>query len=92
MPSKQLDSGKSPRFAQPATFMRLPHQVDLGGLCGTAGAGHERVGRASDLLPALDRAAGAGGLNVVEIIVDAELGLRRRAELRDAVDTALAAM
>ena len=32
MPSKQLDSGKSPRFAQPATFMRLPHQTDLAGV------------------------------------------------------------
>ena len=32
MPSKQLDSGKSPRFAQPATFMRLPHQTDLRGV------------------------------------------------------------
>jgi len=32
MPSKQLDSGKSPRFAQPATFMRLPHQTDLHGV------------------------------------------------------------
>jgi agmatinase len=30
--SKQLDSGKSPRFAQPATFMRLPHQTDLTGV------------------------------------------------------------
>jgi agmatinase len=30
--SNQLDSGKSPRFAQPATFMRLPHQVDLHGV------------------------------------------------------------
>ena len=29
MKSRQLDSGKSPRFAQPATFMRLPHQTDL---------------------------------------------------------------
>jgi agmatinase len=29
MPSIQRDSGKSPRFAQPATFMRLPHQTDL---------------------------------------------------------------
>jgi 2-succinyl-5-enolpyruvyl-6-hydroxy-3-cyclohexene-1-carboxylate synthase len=67
-----------------------PHAVDIGGLCGAAGAGHERVERASDLLPALDRAAGAGGLNVVEVIVDAELGLRRRREMRDAVDTALA--
>ena len=32
MKSKQLDSGKSPRFAQPATFMRLPHQTDLAGV------------------------------------------------------------
>ena len=67
-----------------------PHTVDIGALCGAAGAGHERVERASNLLPALDRAAGAGGLNVVEVMVDAELGLRRRREMRDAVDTALA--
>jgi agmatinase len=32
MPSFQRDSGKSPRFAQPATFMRLPHQTDLSGV------------------------------------------------------------
>jgi agmatinase len=32
MPSRQRDSGQSPRFAQPATFMRLPHQTDLGGV------------------------------------------------------------
>jgi 2-succinyl-5-enolpyruvyl-6-hydroxy-3-cyclohexene-1-carboxylate synthase len=67
-----------------------PHTVDIGALCGAAGAGHERVERASDLLPALDRAAGAGGLNVVEVMVDAELGLRRRREMPDAVDTAMA--
>ncbi|MGH2640525.1 MAG: 2-succinyl-5-enolpyruvyl-6-hydroxy-3-cyclohexene-1-carboxylic-acid synthase [Actinomycetota bacterium] len=67
-----------------------PHAVDIGGLCGAAGAGHERVERASDLLPALDRAAGAGrGIRVVEVAVDAELGLRRRAELQAAVDAAL---
>jgi hypothetical protein len=40
-------------------------------------------------LPALDGAAGAGGLNVVEVVVDAELGLRRRREIREAVDSAL---
>ncbi|HJQ72429.1 MAG TPA: 2-succinyl-5-enolpyruvyl-6-hydroxy-3-cyclohexene-1-carboxylic-acid synthase [Actinomycetota bacterium] len=67
-----------------------PHTVDIGGLCGAAGADHERVERAPDLLPALDRAAGAGrGIRVVEVVVDAELGLRRRAELRSAVDAAL---
>ena len=32
MPSVQRDSGKSPRFAQPATFMRLPYQTDLAGV------------------------------------------------------------
>jgi 2-succinyl-5-enolpyruvyl-6-hydroxy-3-cyclohexene-1-carboxylate synthase len=69
-----------------------PHAVDIGGLCGAAGASHERVERASDLVPALDRAAGAGGLNVVEVMVDAELGLRRRGEMREAVDAALAGM
>jgi 2-succinyl-5-enolpyruvyl-6-hydroxy-3-cyclohexene-1-carboxylate synthase len=66
-----------------------PHGLDLGAICQAAGAGHERVERARDLLPALDRAAGAGGLAVVEVIVDAELGLRRRQELRDAIDAAL---
>ena len=67
-----------------------PHTVDIGALCEAAGAGHERVERASGLVPALDRAAGAGGLNVVEVMVDAELGLLRRREMRDAVDAALA--
>ncbi len=68
-----------------------PHAVDIGRLCGAAGAGHERIERATELLPALDRAAGAGrGIRVVEVAVDAELGLRRRVELRGAVDAALA--
>ena len=65
-----------------------PHAVEIGTLCESAGAGHERVDRASDLIPALDRAAG-GGVHVVEVVVDAELGLRRRWELRDAVDRTL---
>jgi 2-succinyl-5-enolpyruvyl-6-hydroxy-3-cyclohexene-1-carboxylate synthase len=67
-----------------------PHTVDIAGVCAAAGAGHERVERAEDLLPALDRSAGAGrGIRVIEVVVDAELGLRRRAELRAAVDGAL---
>jgi 2-succinyl-5-enolpyruvyl-6-hydroxy-3-cyclohexene-1-carboxylate synthase len=66
-----------------------PHGLDLGALSRAAGAGHDRVERARDLLPALDRAAGAGGLRVVEVTVDAELGLRRRQELRDEVDRVL---
>ena len=67
-----------------------PHGLEIGALCAAAGAGHERVERASGLRPALDRATGAGGLRVVEVEVDPELGLRRRAELRDEIDRALA--
>ena len=67
-----------------------PHAVDIGGVCAAAGAGYQRVEHASDLLPALDQAAGVGrGIRVIDLIVDAELGLRRRAELRAAVDAAL---
>ena len=68
-----------------------PHAVDFGSLCRAADAGHDRVERASDLRPALDRAAAARGLNVVEVVVDAELGLRRRQELRDEIDRVLTA-
>jgi agmatinase len=32
MKSRQRDSSVSPRFCQPATFMRLPHQTDLHGV------------------------------------------------------------
>jgi 2-succinyl-5-enolpyruvyl-6-hydroxy-3-cyclohexene-1-carboxylate synthase len=66
-----------------------PHEVDIGGVCAAAGAGHERVERASNLPPALDRAAEGGGVRVVEVDVDPELGLRRRSELRDGVASAL---
>src|SRR5947207_7084519 len=32
MKSTQRDSSNSPRYAQPATFMRLPHRTDLAGV------------------------------------------------------------
>jgi 2-succinyl-5-enolpyruvyl-6-hydroxy-3-cyclohexene-1-carboxylate synthase len=68
-----------------------PHGLDLDALCRAAGAGHDRVERARDLLPTLDDAAGAGGLRVVEVMVDAQLGLHRRRELQDGVDRVLTA-
>jgi 2-succinyl-5-enolpyruvyl-6-hydroxy-3-cyclohexene-1-carboxylate synthase len=67
-----------------------PHAVDIERLSATAGADHVQVERASELVPALDRAAGARGVRVVEVVVDAELGLERRRELQDAVDRAVA--
>ena len=67
-----------------------PHAVDIGGVCGAAGAGHERVERASDLLPALDRAAGAGrGIRVVEVDRGCRARVAAPCELRAAVDAAL---
>jgi 2-succinyl-5-enolpyruvyl-6-hydroxy-3-cyclohexene-1-carboxylate synthase len=68
-----------------------PHGLDLGALCRAAGASHDRVERARDLVPALDRAAGTGGLRVVEVLIDADLGLRRRRELQDGIDRVLTA-
>jgi 2-succinyl-5-enolpyruvyl-6-hydroxy-3-cyclohexene-1-carboxylate synthase len=66
-----------------------PHLLELGALCAAAGAGHERVEHGEDLVPALSRASRAGGVQVVEVIVDAELGAARRGELRDVVRAAL---
>ena len=62
-----------------------PHRVDLAALCVAAGVGHERVLRSHELLPAVQRAARAGGIRVVEVTIDPELGRERRAEVRAAV-------
>ena len=62
-----------------------PHRVDLAALCVAAGVGHERVLRSHELLLAVQRAARAGGIRVVEVTIDPELGRERRAEVRAAV-------
>ena len=67
-----------------------PHDVDIAALCAAAGAGHERVERSGDLLPAVQRAARRGAVSVVEVGIDPELGRHRRAELRVAVARSLA--
>jgi 2-succinyl-5-enolpyruvyl-6-hydroxy-3-cyclohexene-1-carboxylate synthase len=66
-----------------------PHGSDLEALTGATGAGHARVTRADDLVRALDRARGARGLQVVEVVADPTRALAHRAELRDAVSAAL---
>ena len=67
-----------------------PHRVDLGAVCAAAGVGHERALRSDDLLPAVQRAARARGIRVVEVTIDPERGRDRRAEVRAAVARTLA--
>jgi 2-succinyl-5-enolpyruvyl-6-hydroxy-3-cyclohexene-1-carboxylate synthase len=67
-----------------------PHHVDIEALCRAAGATHQRVGRSDELIGAVDDAAARGGVDVVEVMIDPELGRDRRAEVRAAVARSLA--
>ena len=67
-----------------------PHDVDIEAVCAAAGCGWRRVDRATALVPALDTAAAAGGVQVVEVVVDAALGLTLRTALKDRVAASLA--
>ena len=67
-----------------------PPPVAIGDVCATARVGHVRVETSGALVPALGEAAGRGGVQVVEVAVDAESGLARREELRASVADAIA--
>ncbi|HSL16127.1 MAG TPA: 2-succinyl-5-enolpyruvyl-6-hydroxy-3-cyclohexene-1-carboxylic-acid synthase [Actinomycetota bacterium] len=67
-----------------------PHAVDIGAIARSCGAGHTRVERAKEIPSAILDATRAGGVHVVEVAVDAELNLRRHAEVHAAVSAALA--
>jgi len=67
-----------------------PHGVDIEALCRAAGASHHGVERSAELIGALERAAARPGIDVVEVMIDPELGRDRRAEVRAAVANALA--
>jgi 2-succinyl-5-enolpyruvyl-6-hydroxy-3-cyclohexene-1-carboxylate synthase len=67
-----------------------PHRADIGAVTRAAGAGHQRVEAASDLVPAIEAARAAGGVNVVEVVVDPERDRVLRAEVEATVADALA--
>ena len=67
-----------------------PHGLDLGALAAASGVGHELVGRPDEFPEAVRRAAGAGGVRLVEVPIDRRAGSRIRADVRDAVRSALA--
>jgi 2-succinyl-5-enolpyruvyl-6-hydroxy-3-cyclohexene-1-carboxylate synthase len=83
-----LGQGELPADELERLFV-TPHVADIEHLCRASGAGHASVDRADDLVPALASASAAGGLQVVQVAIDADRDRARRAELRTAVADAL---
>jgi 2-succinyl-5-enolpyruvyl-6-hydroxy-3-cyclohexene-1-carboxylate synthase len=72
-----------------ARLFVTPHGLDLAKLAAAATAGYARVDRASDFVPAIERAAAAGGVHVLEVPSDPERNLAGHAEVTRAVADAL---
>ena len=66
------------------------HDADIAAMCAAAHVGHQRVDRSRDLVPALEHAARAGGIQIVEVPADSDLQRHRRGDVRDAVTATLA--
>ncbi len=67
-----------------------PHGLDLGELCIAGGAAHTRVSDTGALGPSLASAIAQDGVQVVEVMVDADIDRAQHVQVRDAVDAALA--
>jgi 2-succinyl-5-enolpyruvyl-6-hydroxy-3-cyclohexene-1-carboxylate synthase len=75
--------------AELEALFTTPHGLDLEAVCAAAGAGHTRIERADDLVPAVERGLATGGVHVVQVRIDPQENIRRHAEARDAVAAAL---
>ncbi len=82
-----LDQARLPELDE---LFVTAHPAAIADVCGAAGAGHQLVDRSRDLVPALERAARAGGAQVVEVAAAPDEQRARRAEVRDAVAASLA--
>jgi 2-succinyl-5-enolpyruvyl-6-hydroxy-3-cyclohexene-1-carboxylate synthase len=82
-----LDQASLPEFQD---LFLTPHPASIATVSEAARTGHELVERASDLTPALERAIRVGGVQVIEVAIDAERDRARRQALRSVVHDALA--
>jgi len=81
LPQREL-----PEFEE---LFATPHGLDLGAICGAAGAAHARVEHAAELVPAIERARGAGGVHLVEVPIDRARNVELHAAVQEAVAAAL---
>ena len=81
-----LDQASLPEFEE---LFLTPHPASIAKVAEAAGAGYELVDRAAELTTSLERAIRDGGVQVIEVEIDAVRDRARRAELRDRVAEAL---
>ncbi|HJS26722.1 MAG TPA: 2-succinyl-5-enolpyruvyl-6-hydroxy-3-cyclohexene-1-carboxylic-acid synthase [Actinomycetota bacterium] len=81
LPQREL-----PEFEE---LFATPHGLDLAAVCEAAGAGHEMIRHAGDLVPAIERSLRASGVHVIEVPTDRDDNVRRHAEVHEAVADAL---
>ncbi len=83
-----------PQARLPAPYFEslfvTPHGLDLAGLAAAAGIAAQRVTKASELVPALDRALGSGRTEVLLVPSDRDANLARHREVTAAVTAAYA--
>jgi 2-succinyl-5-enolpyruvyl-6-hydroxy-3-cyclohexene-1-carboxylate synthase len=72
------------------SLFATPHGLDLAGLAAAAGIAAQRVTKASELVPALDRALGSGRTEVLLVPGDRDANLARHREVTAAVAAAYA--